>query len=83
MKYKYHESPEKMKGLEAWGFNWLEFVTSIPAPMFLVTTYKSNGQTNACMQSWASFTTADKGSRFFVFLSSVNKGVHLYRTLHE
>ena len=83
MKYKYHESPEKMKGLEAWGFNWLEFVTSIPAPMFLVTTYKSNGQTNACMQSWASFTTADKGSRFFVILTSVNKGGHLYRTLHE
>ena len=83
MKYKYHEAPEKMKGLEAWGFNWLEFVTSIPAPMFLVTTYKSNGQTNACMQSWASFTTADKGSRFFVILTSVNKGGHLYKTLHE
>ena len=83
MKYKYHESPEKMKGLEAWGFNWLEFVTSIPAPMFLVTTYKSNGQTNACMQSWASFTTADKGRRFFVILTSVNKGGHLYKTLHE
>lgn len=83
MKYKYHKSPEKMKGLEAWGFNWLEFVTSIPAPMFLVTTYKSNGQTNACMQSWASFTTADKGRRFFVILTSVNKGGHLYKTLHE
>ena len=83
MKYKYYETPENMKGLEAWGFNWLEFVTSIPAPMFLVTTYKSNGKTNACMQSWATFTTADKGSRFFAILSSVNKGGHLYQTLLE
>ena len=83
MKYQYYETPENMKGLEAWGFNWLEFVTSIPAPMFLVTTYKTNGKTNACMQSWATFTTADKGSRFFVILSSVNKGGHLYQTLLE
>ncbi len=83
MKYQYYETPENMKGLEAWGFNWLEFVTSIPAPMFLVTTYKTNGKTNACMQSWATFTTADKGSRFFAILSSVNKGGHLYQTLLE
>lgn len=83
MKYQYYETPENMKRLEAWGFNWLEFVTSIPAPMFLVTTYKTNGKTNACMQSWATFTTADKGSRFFAILSSVNKGGHLYQTLLE
>lgn len=83
MKYQYYETPENMKGLEAWGFSWLEFVTSIPAPMFLVTTYKTNGKTNACMQSWATFTTADKGSRFFAILSSVNKGGHLYQTLLE
>ena len=83
MKYQYYETPENMKGLEAWGFNGLEFVTSIPAPMFLVTTYKTNGKTNACMQSWATFTTADKGSRFFAILSSVNKGGHLYQTLLE
>ena len=83
MKHTYYETPENMKGLEAWGFNWLEFVTSIPTPMFLVTTYKANGKTNACMQSWSSFTTADKGKRFFVLLSSVNKGGHLYQTLLE
>ena len=83
MKKEYYKVPEHMKGLEAWGFNWLEFVTSIPSPMFLVTTYKSNGKTNACMQSWSAFTTADKGSRFFVILSSVNKGGHFYKTVLE
>ncbi len=33
MKYNYFFTPEKIKHLEAWGFIWLEFVTSIPAPM--------------------------------------------------
>lgn len=83
MKYNYYATPEKMKHLEAWGFNWLEFVTSIPVPMFLVTSYKSNGKANACMQSWASFTTGDKGTRFFAILSSVNKNGHLYKTIME
>ena len=85
MKYTYYEKlPVNKSGIiEAWGFSWLEFVTSIPTPMFLVSTYKSNGKTNACMQSWSSFTTADKGRRFFVILSSVNKGGHLYQTLLE
>ena len=43
MKRSYFSVPESMKGLQAWGFNWLEFVTSIPSPMFLVTSLKSNG----------------------------------------
>ncbi len=83
MKFDYYSTPDKMKHLEAWGFNWLEFVTSIPAPVFLVTSYKSNGKANACMQSWASFTTGDKGTRFFAILSSVNKSGHLYKTIVE
>lgn len=83
MKYQYYATPENMKGLESWGFSWLEFVTSVPTPMFLVTSYKDNGKTNACMQSWASFTTGGNGSRFFAILSSVNKNGHLYRTLQE
>ncbi len=65
MKYNYYLTPEKMKHLEAWGFSWLEFVTSIPAPMFLVTSYKSNGKANACMQSWATFTTGDNSYDIF------------------
>ncbi len=35
------------------------------------------------MQSWASFTTGDKGTRFFAILSSVNKNGHLYKTVME
>lgn len=83
MKHQYYETPEKMKMLEAWGFHWLEFVTSIPSPLLLVTSYKANGKPNACMQSWATFTTADKGKRYFAILSSVNKSGHLYQTLQD
>ncbi len=81
MKNNYYLTPDQMKNLESWGFNWLEFVTSIPAPMFLVTSYKENGKANACMQSWASFTTGDNGTRFFAILSSVNKHGHMYETI--
>lgn len=83
MKRQYYKVPQKMKMLESWGFNWLEFVTSIPSPLLLVTSYKSNGKPNACMQSWATFTTGDKGNRYFALFSSVNKNGHLYKTLQE
>lgn len=56
MKYQYKEMPESMKGTygefsKNFGFDWKEFIMGIPTPMFLVTTYKSNGQPNATMQS--------------------------------
>ena len=83
MKRSYFSVPERMKGLESWGFNWLEFVTSVPSPMFLVTSRKNNGKANACMQSWACFTTADHAKHYCAVLSSVNKNGHLYKTLKE
>lgn len=88
MKYKYSEMPDTMKGTygefsQAFGFSWKEFVMTIPSPMFLVTTYKSNGQPNACMQSWATFTSANKGNGFYAILASVNKNGHLYQSLNE
>ena len=88
MKYAYREMPEGMRGTfgdfsRSFGFSWKEFVATVPSPMFLVTTYKSNGRPNACMQSWAAFTSADHGRGFYAILSSVNRNGHLYRTLQE
>ena len=88
MKYSYRDMPEGLKGTYAefsknFGFDWKEFVMGIPTPLFLVTTYKSNGQPNACMQSWASFTSAGKGNGYYAILSSVNKGGHFYQSLLE
>ena len=54
MKHHYAEMPETMKGTygefsKAFGFSWKEFVTAVPSPLFLVTSYKPNGLPNACM----------------------------------
>ncbi|MCR5249390.1 MAG: flavin reductase family protein [Lachnospiraceae bacterium] len=88
MKYSYKEMPEQMKGTfgdfsRNFGFSWKEFVVTVPSPLFLVTTYKANGQPNACMQSWATFTSADHGNGFYAILASVNKNGHLYASISE
>ena len=81
MKYQYRTIPESMSNMITYGFSWMEYVLSIPSPMFLVTSYKSNNMPNACMQSWTTFTGDEKG--FYAILSAVNKNGHLYQTLME
>jgi len=70
-----------MAKMETYGFSWMDFVTAIPSPLFVVTSYKSNGKPNACLQSWACFSGGSKG--FYAILSSVNKAGHLYQTVKE
>lgn len=87
-KYQYKDMPESMRGTygefsKNYGFDWKEFVMGIPTPLFLVTTYKSNGQPNVTMQSWACFTSANHGGGYYAILSSVNKQGHLCQSLHE
>ena len=48
MKREYSTIPKSMSEMETYGFSWMEFVTAIPSPLFVVTTYKSNGKPNAC-----------------------------------
>jgi len=47
----------------------------------LVTTYKSNGKENACLQSWSTFV-GDSGE-FICIIGSVSKSGHLYQSLKE
>ncbi len=81
MKKQYGSTPQSMKKMEMYGFHWMEFVTQIPSPLCIVTSYKSNGKTNACMQSWITFTGGKNG--FYAIVSAVSKYGHLYQTLHE
>jgi flavin reductase (DIM6/NTAB) family NADH-FMN oxidoreductase RutF len=81
MKREYAVAPPSMETMQTYGFSWMDFVTAIPAPLFLATTWKSNGKTNACLQSWACFSGDEDG--FYAILSSVNKAGHFYRTLRE
>lgn len=70
-----------MENMETYGFSWMDFLTAIPSPLFVVTTYKSNGKPNACLQSWACFNGNQDG--FYAILSSVNKKGHLYQSIIE
>lgn len=81
MKRKYSTLPESMSKMEMFGFHWMEFVTQIPSPLYIITSYKNNGLSNACMQSWTTFTGGKNG--FYAIVSAVSKYGHLYQTLHE
>ena len=81
MKKEYAAIPPSMAQMETYGFSWMDFVTAIPAPLFVVTTYKSNGKPNACLQSWACFNGGPKG--FYAILSSVNRAGHMYRSVKK
>jgi hypothetical protein len=63
-------------------FSWQDFLTAIPSPLFVVTTYKANGKENACLQSWSTFV-GDKGE-FICIIGAVSRvRGHLYPTLKE
>jgi len=40
-------------------FSWLEYVVTIPHPIFIITTSKANGAPNACLHSWG-FLVGDR-----------------------
>lgn len=60
-------------------FSWLEFVCAIPSVLFMITTVKENGLTNAAFQSWSSFT--GEGDDYFVIMSGVMKHTHTYANI--
>lgn len=84
MKKEFFEKPvritEKWPG-ELEMFAWEDFLTAIPSPIFIATSYKGNGRENACLQSWATFV-GDRES-FFCILAAVNVNGHFYKSLKE
>ena len=51
MKKTYSALPASMKNMEMYGFHWMEFVLSIPSPLYIVTLIQKQRLSNACMQS--------------------------------
>ena len=84
MKKDFSSKPESFtetwEGQMNW-FSWHYYLTAIPSPVFLVTSYKSNGTENAALQSWSTFTAT--GGEYICLLGSVSKSQHLYQTLKE
>ena len=35
MKKQYSTLPDSMKNMEMYGFNWMEFVISVPSPLYI------------------------------------------------
>lgn len=81
MKKEYSAVPPSMAEMETYGFSWMEFLTAIPSPLFVVTSYKANGKPNACLQSWATFSGGKKG--FYAVLTNVNKAGHMYQSIKD
>ena len=81
MKKEYTTKPASMKDIETYGFSWIDFVTAIPSPLLVVTSYKGNGRPNACLQSWSTFVGCD--DTFYCVMASVNKNGHMYKSIKE
>ena len=56
-------------------FSWLEFVVTVPNPIFIVTTRKANGAPNANLQSWGLLIG---GSGNYSSLLALLDGSHTY-----
>lgn len=59
-------------------FSWLEYIVTVPNPIFLVTTYKENGKANANLHSWG-FPVGDRDN--FSFLLALLDGTHTFANI--
>ena len=81
MKKEFSAMPSSMANMAMYGFSWMDFVNPIPTPLFVITSYKSNGKPNACLQSWSCFSGNTKG--YYAFMSNIDKDGHFYQTVKE
>jgi flavin reductase (DIM6/NTAB) family NADH-FMN oxidoreductase RutF len=68
---------------EAWEgkykiFSWLEYALNIPYPIFIITTLKKNGKTNACLHSWGCFSGDDTG---YYSMLTMLRSYHTYTNI--
>ena len=59
-------------------FSWLEYVVTIPHPMFVITTRKANGAPNACLHSWG-FLVGDRDN--YTSILGVMDYYHTYENI--
>lgn len=60
------------------GFSWLEYVISVPNPIFIVTTLKESGMSNANLQSWG--LLLGEKNEFWSFLA-IKDHQHTYKNI--
>lgn len=61
-------------------FSWLEYIVTVPNPIFIVTTRKANGSSNANLQSWG-LLIGEKGkySSLLALLNHTHTYEHILR----
>jgi flavin reductase (DIM6/NTAB) family NADH-FMN oxidoreductase RutF len=59
-------------------FSWLEYVVTIPHPLFVITTRKPNGKPNACLHSWG-FLVGDRDN--YTSILAVLDYYHTYENI--
>jgi flavin reductase (DIM6/NTAB) family NADH-FMN oxidoreductase RutF len=59
-------------------FSWLEYIITVPHPIFLITTRKANGAPNACLHSWG-FLIGDRDN--YTSLLAVLDYYHTYANI--
>lgn len=82
---KYEIGPQKPENLaEEWPgqfnfFSHFEYLTGIPHTLFLISTRKANGKTNACFHTWSCFS-GDSGG-FFAIMPGLMQHTHTYENI--
>lgn len=74
-----HFKPEWPEQFEL--FSFLEFACGIPQLLFVVTTYKENGFSNVCPQTWSSFVSGKNGCGYYAVLGGLMERTHTYRNI--
>ena len=59
-------------------FSWLEYIVTVPNPIFFVTTRKANGAPNANLNSWG-FLIGEKGN-YSILMALLNNS-HTYKNI--
>lgn len=61
-------------------FSWLEYIITVPNPIFLVTTFKENGKPNANLHSWG-FPVGDRDN--YSFLLALLDNTHTFANIQR
>lgn len=60
-------------------FSHYEFTSGVPSVMFMITTLKENGTTNACLHAWSAFS-GDRGG-YYAIITGLMQNTHTYKNI--
>lgn len=61
-------------------FSWLSFAINLPSPIFVVTTLKENGRTNAALNAWGMFAGTGREPKFMMTVDNSSDTCRLLKS---